>query len=335
MKILITGGTGFVGKHFVKNLAQMGWDLVLLTRNRANVPALPGISAKIYEGDVTDPEVAERIISGEKRLDGVFHLAASLVYFCKRQDIYRFNVGGTKNVLRIAERTGVTKFVYASSIEAAGGVRGDEVPARTDRNPHPISSYGWSKVQAESEVRRVANGKFKAAILRIGNVYGTDHLNFITFIADSILNRSRVLEFLPYYSDRYIQPAHNQDVANGLIAAYKCNEDIVTATLAGEYATIGEIFDICAKTMNRRYRMHSDKKIVDLLYLKIRREYHRYQGGGGDFISYMMAGRGKYIHRAYSLVELTDVIGYKPQFSLADGIRDTLSWARSNKMLIY
>ncbi|SRR5258708_1583425 len=335
MKVLITGGTGFVGKRFVKNLTNMPWEIVLLTRNRKNVADIERAGIKVYEGDVADPEIVERIVSGERRFDGVFHLAASLVYFCDRKEIYRSNVGGTKNMLQVAERTGAEKFVYASSIEAAGGVRAHEIPAPTGRKPHPISSYGASKVIAEQEIRRVAEGKFKAAVLRIGNVYGTDHLNFITFIADSILNRTRVLEFLPYYRDRYIHPVHNQDVSDGLLAAYNCNEDFVTATLAGEYATVGQIFDTCASVMNRSYTCRLKSKLVDKFYLAIRREYHRYQGGGGDFITYLMAGKRGYVHRAYSLDELVKIIGYTPRFTLNAGIADTLAWARSVGQLNY
>jgi dihydroflavonol-4-reductase len=335
MKVLITGGTGFVGKHFLKNLTGLGWEVALLTRKRSNVPILKGMTPTIYEGDVADPDVVARIVSGEKKLDAIFHLAASLIYFSDRETIERFNVGGTQNMLRIAEKTGVTSFVYASSIEAAGGVREDQIPALTARKPHPISPYGWSKVKAEAAINTAAKGRFKAAILRIGNVYGSEHLNFITFIAESILLRSRMLEFLPYYSDRYIHPVHNQDVTDGLLAAHRCPQGQVTATLAGEYATIGRIFDLCSEVMGKPFRKRTEKKLVDKIYLAVRREYHRYQGGGGDFITYMMAGPGRYIHRAYSLDELQNVIGYVPKYSLIDGIRESLAWARSADLLKY
>jgi nucleoside-diphosphate-sugar epimerase len=333
MKVLITGGTGFVGRNFIKHASQQSWDIALLTRKRANVADLAGPNIRVYEGDVSDPAMVDRIAAGEGRLDAVIHLAASLVYFSPRPAIHRFNVEGTQNMLSVAERTQAARFVYASSIEAAGGVRTDEIPAPTNRPPRPISSYGWSKVLAEQAVRARGRGKFKTAILRIGNVYGTDHLNFITFIADSIINRTRVLEFLPYYQDRYIQPVHNQDVTDGLLAASRCQEEEVTATLAGEYATVGHVFDVCSEIMGKPFKKGRGKRWVDLVYLLLRREYHRYQGGGGDLITYMMAGRGRAIHRAYSLAELETKIGYTPRFTLTKGISDSLAWAKANGTL--
>lgn len=336
MKVLITGGTGFVGKNFVKSLLnKKQWDIVMVTRNRANIEDFDNGNIKVYEGDVADPSIVERVCAGEKHLDGVIHLAASLIYFSEKEQIRRFNVGGTKNMLKIARQTGASKFIYASSIEAAGGVREEEVPASTNRPPRPISSYGWSKVLAEQEVRNAAKGNFQASILRIGNVYGTDHLNFITFIADSILNRTRMLEFLPYYRDRIMHPVHNQDVTDGILAAYDCQADIVTATLAGEYASVGRIFDICAEVIGHQYHVRDVNKFVDKLYLAVRSQYHRYQGGGGDFITYLMAGKRGDIHRAYSLHELTTIIGYSPKYSIENGIRETLEWAKSAGLISF
>jgi dihydroflavonol-4-reductase len=326
MNALVTGGTGFVGKPLVRRLLQDGWHVTLLTRDRERARDIDGGNLTVYEGDVSDSEATDRVARLANRFDAVFHLAASLSYFGEREELYRTNVQGTRNVLSLAIESRAKKFIYASSIEAAGPVTRKQVPASPDGACKPVSPYGVTKVLAERLVMSAARGHFPAAALRIGNVYGPDHLSFVSEIAEAILQRNRLLEFLPIYADRYIHPVHNDDVTRGILAAYWSDAPSCTVTLAGEYATVGDLFQICAEFLGKQIRPRQRRK-TDEIYLLLRREYHR-RSKTADFITYLMAGPGKRIHRAYSLEETRRALGFSPQVTLRNGVTQTLRRAK-------
>jgi len=331
MKAFVTGGTGFVGRPFVRRILREGWDVTLVTRNRQNAGALGDGNLTVCEADVADEKAMRRIALRGDRFDAVFHLAASLNYFGSRQELYKTNVQGTRNVLDLAMKTGAKKFVYASSIEAVGPVKRKDVPAPPHQPCRPISPYGEAKALAEQLVISAARRHFPAVVLRIGNVYGRGHFSFIVDIAEAILSRNRLLEFLPVYGDRYIHPVHNDDVTEGILAAHRCIAHAPTVTLAGEYATISELFRICADSLGKQVRIR-ERKRIDEVYLRLRCAYHRHRRHM-DFITYLMAGPGKRVHRACSMDETRDVLGFTPQVSLKRGIADTLNWAREAGLL--
>ena len=331
MKALVTGGTGFVGKPFVRRILQEGWQVTLVTRNKKNASGLGNGSLTVCEADVADKESLHRIALSGDRFDAVFHLAASLDYFGDKQELHRINVAGTRNVLDLAIRNSARRFVYASSIEAVGPVRKKDVPASPAQPCRPISPYGEAKVLAEELVMNTARGRFPAVVLRIGNVYGPGHFSFVVEIAEAILNRSRLLEFLPVYGDRYIQPVHNDDVTEGILAAHRCPASSAIVTLAGEYATVSELFHICADTLGKQVKAR-EKRRMDEVYLRLRCAYHRHRKHM-DFITYLMAGPGRRVHRACSVEETQEVLGFCPQVTLRSGIADTLNWATEAGLL--
>ncbi len=322
MKALVTGGTGFVGRPLVRRLLADGWQVNLITRHPGGAESLSHRHLSLYQGDISDSEVTKRVAQSVGRCDAIFHLAASLEYFGDRKQMLQANVQGTRNVLDMARSAGVGKFIYASSIEAVGPVAKSQVPAPASIRCKPVSVYGRTKALAERLVLNTARGRFPAVALRIGNVYATDHLSFIGEIAQAIAQRNRLLEFLPVYADRFIQPVHNSDVTEGLLSAYRSSVADCALTLAGEYATVGGLFGTCAEVMGRRLAL-GPKRYADEVYLLLRREYHR-RMATSDFITYLMAGRGRRVHRAYSLDETTHFLGYSPQVSLQEGVTEAL-----------
>ena len=321
MRAFVTGGTGFVGKPFVRRLLADGWDVTLITRSRKNAPE--GGQVTVYEGDLSDRAVLEEIARKEEAFDVVFHLGASLAYFGDEKELRQANVEGTRNVLDLAVKTRARKFVYASSIEAVGTV--EQVPAPHDVPCRPVSSYGRSKVLAEKLVREVSRGHFPSVILRIGNVYASDHFNFFYEIADAILTRNRLWEFLPVYAHHRLQPAYNADVTEGILAAWRTDvKGSETVTLAGEHASMQEMFEMVAEVLGRKLHPRAPGR-GDELFLKIRRHYHEYRKQM-DLITYAMAGSGKRVHRAYDLEHTYRTIGFRPAKPLREGVREFIEW---------
>lgn len=176
MRILVTGGAGFIGKHLVKFLIEKG-HLVTIFDNFSNseknsVAFHVNMGAKIIEGDITKFEDIINAINGH---DIVIHLAAKISVeesIKNPSETFHINVDGTKNVLVACEKTHVKKLIVASS----AAVYGESLPnvrLTEDSKIDPISPYGESKVMMEREIGNfIAKHNINCVILRFFNIYG-------------------------------------------------------------------------------------------------------------------------------------------------------------------
>jgi len=173
MKVLVTGGAGFIGSHLVEALLLRGHEVAVLdnlsTGSHAN---LANVYSKIQltEGDIMDDGKVEAALNGA---DSVAHLAAltSVPESFRMAARYReINAGGTQKVANLAASAGAKKFVFASSCAVYGAPL--KLPL-TEREPlKPMSPYAESKVWAEDAVRQAATRTMGTCIFRLFNVFG-------------------------------------------------------------------------------------------------------------------------------------------------------------------
>jgi len=173
MKILVTGGAGFIGSHVVDAYVAAGHEVVVVddlsTGKRENLNR----QARFVEADILDPATAELI--RQERPDVVNHHAAQIdvrrSMADPRYDV-DVNLGGLVNLLAAAARAGVRHVLFASSGGAAYGET-DRIPTPEDEPTRPVSVYGASKAASELflGVWRASHGITFTA-LRYGNVYG-------------------------------------------------------------------------------------------------------------------------------------------------------------------
>jgi nucleoside-diphosphate-sugar epimerase len=156
MKIFLTGATGFVGHHVAKALAAEGADLRLLTRKSSNLANLEGINGETVVGDLSDPASLKSSLAG---VDAVVHVAADYrLWIPDPAAMYRANVDGTRELLRLAREAGVKRFVYTSSV-ATMHFRTDGIVINEDT---PVSikdmvgHYKRSKFLAEQQAIKAA-----------------------------------------------------------------------------------------------------------------------------------------------------------------------------------
>ena len=173
MKVLVTGGVGFIGSHVVDRLLQEGHDVVvvdnLVTGKRKNVPK----AVQFYKLDIENPKL-ERIFRNE-RPSIVFHLAAQMNVRRSVEDPMfdaQVNVLGTLNVLEQASKHGARKVIFSSS---GGAIYGEQLafPAPESHLTQPLSPYGISKLCGEhylSYYHRLSG--IQVVSLRYANVYG-------------------------------------------------------------------------------------------------------------------------------------------------------------------
>src|ERR1700677_1309625 len=149
MKVFLTGATGFVGHHVALALANEGSDLRLLVRKTSNLKNLEGIRGETVVGDLLEPE---SLRTGLQGCDAVMHVAADYrLWIRDPQSMYRANVEGTRELLRLAREAGVPRVVYTSSVATMGFTHDGTIVDQDPRvsEAHMIGHYKRWKWLAE------------------------------------------------------------------------------------------------------------------------------------------------------------------------------------------
>jgi nucleoside-diphosphate-sugar epimerase len=167
-KVLITGGTGFIGSHLTELLIENGYAVTCLVRDPNALRWLAGLDVDVAVGDCSRPETLAEAV---QRVSIVVH-AAGLTKARRPREYYEVNHIGTRNMLEACARynPSIEKFILLSSLAAAGPAR-DGRPLRESDLPHPVSDYGRSKLLAEQETLGFRDA-FPVVILRPSVVYG-------------------------------------------------------------------------------------------------------------------------------------------------------------------
>ena len=166
-RVLVTGGSGFIGRHVVSTLSAAGARVRVV-----DLQAHPDPKVEIVRGDIADPEVIEAAFDGG--FDGVVHLAAvtSVLRSIQRPELtYQTNVAGTHRVLEGARAAGVRALVFASTNAVTGPMLD---PAITERSSlRPLTPYGATKAAGEMMMSAyTAVYGIRCTALRLTNVYG-------------------------------------------------------------------------------------------------------------------------------------------------------------------
>jgi UDP-glucose 4-epimerase len=179
MRVLVTGGAGFIGSHLADALVARGEEVVVLddlsTGRRENLADALERGASLLEGNVADREVVAAAF--DERPDAVMHLAAQIDVRRSVEDPafdLSVNVAGTINLLEEARKADVERFVFASTGGAIYGEgAGRELPLDETAACLPDAPYGQSKLAAEGYVSLYGRlHGLSGAALRLGNVYG-------------------------------------------------------------------------------------------------------------------------------------------------------------------
>lgn len=181
MKVLITGGTGFIGSRLALKSLKKGHSVVVLGQvntdaEAANLRELEAAGVTMAVGSVTEPENIRSAIQG---CDIVFHLAAAQHESnVQDQHFYDVNVTGTVNMLEAAAEAGVKRFVHGSTI----GVYGSAVQGEMDEESavRPDNIYGRTKLEAEQRVLASSN-KLPVVVVRISETYGPGDRRLLKF----------------------------------------------------------------------------------------------------------------------------------------------------------
>lgn len=245
MTALVTGASGFVGSAVLRKLLDCGQEVRALVRKSSNRKNLDDLPVEQIEGDLRDDDSLHSAVRGCRIL---YHVAGDYrLWIPDPESMYRTNVEGTKNLLRIAVDAGVEKIVYTSSV-ATLGLSDDGSPATEDTPIIPekiIGHYKRSKYMAEQEVLQlVEKEKMPVIIVNPSTPVGPRDIKPTPtgrIIVDTMNRR------MPAYVDTGLNIVHVDDVAAGHLLACDMGEYGERYILGGENMTLKAILEeICA-----------------------------------------------------------------------------------------
>ncbi len=331
MKILVTGGTGFLGRRAVAALAP-GHEVTLLVRpgaSRAGFPAGVGFAP----GDVTDGASLARAMAGH---DAVLHAAALVKILAPAAEFERVNVGGLENALAAAETAGIPRFLYVSSFIAlgpsergAGGVLDESAPAGGEEGRRWINDYERTKAVADRLARRAIAAGAPVSIVYPGVIYGPGEMTEGNLVVRHLLDLvHRRLPALLGRPERRWCYVHVDDVADGIRRAL---EGPAAAggryVLGGENVTLGEFYALVERLTGVPVPTRRLPDGLAKALGAVQKAYARATGGTPALTPDLVE---VYRHDwAYSSARARAALGYAPR-PLAQGLGETVAWLRES-----
>ena len=177
MKALVTGANGFTGSHLVKALEKRGDSVVALVRKSSNLARLSNCNVQLIYGEITDRDALQHAMTG---VDTVFHTAAYVeLGLVNEPEMERVNVEGTRAVLEVAQKSGVSKVVYCSTIGIYGDSGGKVVNETFKRTQTNFSSaYDRTKYAAQQLADQFAAQGLPVVSVMPSGIFGADDPHF-------------------------------------------------------------------------------------------------------------------------------------------------------------
>ena len=322
MRVLVTGGTGFVGSAVVRALVERGERPVCLVRRGSDRRNLEGLAVDLVEGDLTDAASLDAALAG---CGSLFHVAADYrIWVRDPQAMARVNVAGTRALMEAALRRGVERIVYTSSVAVLGRT-GHQAPA-DEETPvslgDMIGTYKRSKFLAEEEVRRLQREEgLPVVIVNPSTPIGPCDVK-PTPTGRIVVEAARGR--LPAFVDTGLNVVHVDDVAAGHLLAFEKGEVGQRYVLGGEDLSLADILAGVATLRGRRApRWRLPRRPLFPLALAAE-TWARATGGGEPLLTLdglRMAAKPMY----FSHRKAEQHLGYRPRAAEL-AIADAVEW---------
>ena len=300
MRVLVTGGAGFVGSHIVDGLLGNGDQVLVVddlsTGSRSNLPS----EVELVELDIGDPGLTD--IFAEFRPEAVSHCAAQISVPASMKDPVRdarTNILGGINVWQAAISAGSDRFVY---ITTGGALYGnpDYLPCDEDHPIRPISGYGLSKWVLEHYLQLLLTDTMTLSVLRLANVYGPRQVplgeaGVVAIFAQHMVRGEPVTINGDGRQTRDL--VYVGDVARAHVMALEASESMTVNIGTGTATSVSDLFRLMAGETGYAFPpAHQSERPGDVEHI------------------YLDISRAKRL------------LGWAPQTSLQDGLRETLAW---------
>lgn len=328
MKVLVTGATGFIGSHLADLLLSKGYQVRCTVRKTSSLKWLEGKGLEIVETSLHDPDSLKQAVSG---VDYVYHVAG-LTYGRNYQEFLQSNRDATANLIKavIDSKTELKRFLFVSSQTAGGPSESLDKPMTEDMEPHPITSYGKSKLEAEKEVNKVKD-LVPVTIVRAPAVFGPRDTEIYKIFKTAKAGLGTLVGLKP----KYLNLAYSGDLVKGFVLAAESEKsagETYYITNEGHYSW-DEMMSIIKDALGKRF----------LFKLKIPQPIVLATAGISGFVGkfgkkppVFNYEKGIDFIQNYWTCSIDKAIlqlGYKPEQTIPEAINTTIKWYRDNKWL--
>lgn len=290
MKILITGGSGFIGSHLIRELVKTNHEVINIDFNEPQDKLVTWINL-----DLSIKSDALEKVFAENNFDIIYHLAAqvSVPYSVENPEYdERNNIHATLNVLSLSNKYKVKHFVFSSSAAVYGMPK--YLPIDENHSVNPTSPYGISKLAGELYIKTLlTNSETNYTIFRFANVYGNQGEGVVHIFINSILDNKPVTIFGDGKQTRDF--IYVKDLISALLLCLDKQTNTVINLSTQKDATLLDLVKILNKATNKLNKINFSPERA------------------GDIKDSLLTNNTAY-----------EVLGWKPKFQLEDGILDIL-----------
>ena len=336
MKILVTGASGFIGSFIVEEALRQGMETWAAVRGSSSKQYLQDERIHFIELNLSSQDDLERQLADHK-FDYVVH-AAGVTKCLDKQDFYRINTEGTKNLVRalLALKMPLQRFVYISSLSVYGAIHEQQPyePIREDDTPQPNTDYGRSKLEAEKWLDSLETGEgsqpFPYVVLRPTGVYGPRERDYF-LMAKSIKQHS---DFAVGFKRQDITFVYVLDVVQAVFLACERGQ-----TGRKYFLSDGEVYQSATFSNLIREELGHPWWIRVTAPVWVLRVVTFLGDKWGHLTGKISALNNDKYHILKQRNWQCDIeparkeLGYDPHYQLAEGTRLTIQWYKENKWL--
>lgn len=304
MKIFVTGGAGFIGRHLVRSLLKSNHEVSIFENfTNSNINEIQDIvndGTKIIKGDLNNFKLLKKSL---RNIDVVIHLAAKIdiLESIKHPELsHKINVIGSMNLLKACVETNVSGFIGASSAAIYGNPK--KLPVKENSTPNPVSPYGAEKLAMENYITAFSNiYDLNSVSLRFFNVYGANQSNAYAGVITKFINQIRKNQPLTIFGNGentrdYI---HVDDLVDGIIKSI--------SKIQGKK---GEVYNLASG------KSISVKDLAELMVSVSKKDLDLHYTDPRD---------GDLLHSAASIKLAKDELEFQPKISLEKGLSNLIN----------
>jgi len=328
VRCFVTGGTGFVGSHIVRQLTERNHEISILVRESSNFDLVQGLEFKKVVGDVTDIESLKQGIADDT--EWLFHNAAIMAEWGNRKHFFSVNVEGTRNILEVVRQRDIPSFIYTSSTAVYGFPNKNE-PLNEDAPWKPMNNYQKSKGESEKLVRQyMEDYGVKATMVRAPSVFGKGDLYSGPQMIE-LLQKGSMVTFGG--GDDLQSYSHGEDFGRCLVLAAENFEKASgnAYNVASFDCTFRELLDALSDELGieKKYRNmpYSISVALGALMVRLYKAFNRKNS------PLLTAFRVKLFGSKY-LIDISKAerdIGFTPRWNLQSTVKDMVEWGGTVK----
>ena len=319
-KILVTGGTGYIGSNLVKKLYNRK-NKITVFANIPSHPFLEGLKLKKIVGDVRDYDAVESAVKG---CDYVYHLAAcSLNSSREKEKIFSTNVLGTENVMKACLKSNVKKVVHVSSCSALGFSKNEKIKlSEKDYLDFKDHTYGQSKKLGEDKVQAFVAEGLNATIVIPAYVVGAGEVDNARYDLFKSIARGRIKFTYP----GGIGTVAVEDVVEGIILAMEKGKACQRYILSNENIKLFDSYNLITNILKKpKIRL----KLPRISYYPMYLLAAILQGVLRIPPLVTETVRWAYNFRYYDSTKAQKELGWKPKISLEESYKRAISYYKT------